>query len=183
MSRLKAIDPTKVQGQAKTLLDELNSKFGMYPNSMRTLANSPAALNAFLSMEGALAEGSLDPKLRTEIALAVAQVNGCSYCLSVHTTIGKMRGVSEGDLVGCRRHSSENPKFDAALKFVNALVTQRGNVTDAQVKAVKQAGYSDGDIVEFVGHVAMSVFANYFNLVAQTEIDFPKVSPESLANA
>jgi|SRR5882672_12616006 len=183
MTRLKAVDPNKEQGHAKTLLDAVNSKFGMVPNLMRTLANSPAALNAFLSMNGALAEGSLDPKLRSEIALAVAEANSCSYCLSAHTTLGKMGGVSDGDLLSCRRYSSENPKFDAALKFVNVVVTQRGDVTDAQVKAVKQAGYSDGDIAEIIGHIAMSVFTNYLNLTAQTEIDFPKVSAGAPVNA
>jgi uncharacterized peroxidase-related enzyme len=181
MPRLTAVNPETAQGRTKELFTAVNAKFGMVPNLMRTLGNSSAALGAFLSMNGALAEGALDPKLRTEIALAVSEANSCEYCLSAHTTLGKMGGIQDAELTTCRQYLSENPKFNAALRFVGATLRTRGKVSDADVNAVKQAGFSEGDIAEIVSHVAMTLFTNYFNHVAQTEIDFPKVHAGTLA--
>ncbi|MBX3277899.1 MAG: carboxymuconolactone decarboxylase family protein [Acidobacteria bacterium] len=176
MQRLKAIDPKEATGKAKELLDGVKAKIGMVPNLMRTFANSPAALEGYLNFSGALGGGLLSAKLREQIALTVADANSCEYCLSAHTAIGKMVGLDENELVASRRATASNARTDAALKFAHQIVVKRGEVLDSEVQAVREAGYSDGEITEIVAHVALNIFTNYFNHVAQTVVDFPKVT-------
>lgn len=175
MPRLNAIDPKTATGKAKELLDGVKAKIGMAPNLMRTYANSPAALEGYLNFSGALEGGLLDAKLREQIALTVADANSCEYCLSAHTAIGKMVGLNESEIVSSRQASSGDAKVDAALKFAHQIVVKRGEVLDSEVQAVREAGYTDGEIVEIVANVALNIFTNYFNHVAQTVVDFPKV--------
>lgn len=176
MSRLNAIDPNQATGQAKALLDGVQAKLGMTPNLMKVLANSPAALKAYLDFSGALAGGELQPQLREQIALTVGTANQCEYCVSAHTAIGKGAGLSHNELVSARQASSSNPKANAALTFARAVVAAKGNVTNNELQALQSAGYSAGEVVEIVAHIGLNIFTNYFNHVAQTEIDFPKVS-------
>jgi len=176
MPRLNAIDPKEATGKAKELLDGVKTKIGMVPNLMRTFANSPAALEGYLNFSGALGGGLLNAKLREQIALAVADANNCEYCLSAHTAIGKMVGLNENELVASRRASSEDAKTNAALMFAHQIVVKRGEVDDTDVRTVRTAGFSDGEITEIIANVALNIFTNYFNHVAQTVVDFPKVS-------
>ena len=176
MPRLTAIDPKEATGKAKELLDGVKAKIGMVPNLMRTYANSAAALEGYLNFSGALGGGLLNAKLREQIALTVADANSCEYCLSAHTAIGKMVGLNENELVASRHAGSSDAKTDAALKFAHQIVVKRGEVLDSEVQAVRAADYSEGEIVEIVANVALNIFTNYFNHVAQTVVDFPKVS-------
>lgn len=176
MSRVTAVDPKQATGKAKELLDGVQAKIGMTPNLMRGLANSPAALKAYLDFSGSLAGGLLTPKLREQIALTVGTANGCEYCVSAHTAIGKGAGLNSDELAAARNASSDDAKSNAALKFARSVMETKGNVKDAELKELKAAGYSEGEIVEIVAHVGLNIFTNYFNHVAQTEIDFPKVS-------
>lgn len=175
MPRLAALDPTEATGKVKDLLDGVQATLGVTPNLMRTMANSPAALEAYLGFNTALARGRLGAKLREQIALAVAEANGCEYCLSAHSAIGKKVGLLEGDLLTSRQWMSPDPKVDAALKFAQAIVSRRGQVTDEDLRRVRNAGYGDAEIAEIIAHVALNVFTNYFNLVAETTVDFPRV--------
>ncbi|MGE0100902.1 MAG: carboxymuconolactone decarboxylase family protein [Blastocatellales bacterium] len=175
MPRIEAIDPKEATGKARELLDGVKAKIGSVPNLMRTFANSPAALEGYLNFSGALGSGSLSARLREQIALAVADANNCEYCLSAHTAIGKMVGLNENELIASRRAHSTDARTDAALKFAHQIVVKRGEVLDSEVQAVREAGYNDGEIVEIVANVALNIFTNYFNHIAQTTVDFPKV--------
>lgn len=175
MPRLQAIDPKSATGKAKDLLDSVNAKFGMTPNMMRSMANSPAVLEGYLSLNGALGGGLLDARLREQLALAIADANSCEYCLSAHTAIGKMVGLNDNEILASREASSGDDRTDAALKFAHLLVVKRGELLDSEVDAVRAAGFGDGEIAEIVAHVALNTFTNYFNHVAQTVVDFPKV--------
>ncbi len=179
MSRLQAIDPTTATGDAKELLDRVRVSLGRTPNMMRTMANSPAVLDAYLAVTTALGRGRLSAKLREQIALAVSEANACEYCVSAHTAIGKLVGVPEPDLRASRHAGSGDPKVEAALQFALAVAARRGQVTDGEVARVREAGYVDGEIAEIIAHVAVNVFTNYFNLVAQTAVDFPRVEVEA----
>ncbi|MBK7598307.1 MAG: carboxymuconolactone decarboxylase family protein [Acidobacteria bacterium] len=176
MPRLNAIDPKEATGKAKELLDGVKTKLGIVPNLMRTFANSPAALEGYLSFSGALGDGLLKAKVREQIALTVADANNCEYCLSAHTAIGKMVGLNDSEIVSSRQASSGDAKTDAALKFAHQIVVKRGEVLNSEIETVRNAGFSDGEITEIVANVALNIFTNYFNHVAQTVVDFPKVS-------
>ncbi|MBI5086479.1 MAG: carboxymuconolactone decarboxylase family protein [Acidobacteria bacterium] len=176
MQRITAVNPAEATGKAKQLLEGVQAKLGMTPNLMKTLAAGPAALEAYLNFGAALSTGKLDAKFRELIALAVAQANSCEYCLSAHSAIGKMVGLGPAEITASREAHSFDAKRDAGLRFVQALVVQRGMVSDQEVANVKAAGFSDGDIAELVANVAVNIFTNYFNHVARTDVDFPPVA-------
>ena len=175
--RIRAIGPGLAKGKAKELLDAVQKKYGAVPNSFRTMAISPAGLQGFLDLSGTLEGGVLPFESRYQIAIAVSEINGCPYCLSAFTAIGKSNGMQDETLAMCRLAGSTDPKIDAILKFAAAIVRERGAVTTEDFQKVKSAGCSDEEIQEIVANVALFTFANYINLVIRTEIDFPLVMP------
>ena len=181
MSRIPQINPQSATGKAKELLDAVQGKLGLVPNMTRAMANSPAVLDGYLSLSGALSKGALSAKSREQIALAVAQANECEYCLAAHSAIGKMVGLSVDQILDSRRGTSVDPKTDAIIQFARQVVDQRGLVSDANIAQVRAAGLDDGAIAEIVANVALNIFTNYFNHVAETEIDFPRA--EALAHS
>lgn len=176
MARVAVINPQSATGEVKTLLDAVQSGLGMVPNFIRVLANSPAALGAFLGLHGIASSGALDPLTRERIALAVAEQNGCQYCVSAHTAIGRKSGLDGDEMLANRQGRSSNSKAAAALTFARTLVEHTGQVTAAEVEAVRAAGHSDAEIVEIITHVAMNIFTNLLGKATQVEIDFPKVA-------
>jgi uncharacterized peroxidase-related enzyme len=177
MTRLKALSPDEATGKTKELFNGIQSKLGMVPNMMRTMGNSSAVLEGYLNLSGALSRGTLGAKTGELIALAVSESNACDYCLSAHSFIGeKLVGIDTPSLSAAREGKSSNIKIDAALKFAQTLVSKRGDVDAADVQAVKDAGYTEGEVGEIVAHVALNVLTNYFNKTADTSIDFPVVN-------
>ncbi len=159
---------------SRPFLDTVEKQLGVVPNLFRVAANSPAALEGYLAMSGALAKGALPAATRERIALAVAQINDCHYCLSAHAYLGKnLAKLSEAEIAANRHGGSLDPKADAAVRFAAKVVRERGHVSDADVQAMRTAGYDDAQIVEVVQHVALNTWTNYLNEVARTEIDFP----------
>ena len=175
MPRLKAIQTSEADPKTKALLEGVQKKMGMTPNIMRTMANSPAILEAYLGFSNALGKGELAPKLREQIALTVGELNGCQYCLSAHSALGKMLGLSDEEIADNRRSASPDRKTEAVLQFARKVVTERGWVSDDDVAALRTSGTTDGEIAEIVATVAINIFTNYFNHVAGTEVDFPAV--------
>jgi uncharacterized peroxidase-related enzyme len=174
--RITSIDPATAMGSNKKYFDMLQSALGMVPNMTRAMAQSPAVLEGFVSLNGALIKSSIGSKLSEEIALTLAGANHCDYCASAHTVLGKHAGLSEKQVSSALHGSAEEAKTAAALKFAKILVEKHGQVSDSDVEAVKNAGYSEGQVGEIVAAVALNTFTNYFNNVAMTEIDFPKVT-------
>lgn len=176
MSRLKAIQTDSATGKAKELLEAVQAKLSITPNMTRVMANSPAVLEAYLSFSGALAGGSLNAKLREQLALAVGEQNSCQYCVSAHTAIGRMTGLSDTEIEAAREARSSAAKSAAALVFAQQIVAKQGRATQADVDTVRNAGFSDGEIAEIIAHVALNIFTNYFNNTTDVEVDFPKIA-------
>ena len=161
---------------AQPLLQAVKEQLGVAPNLFRLVANSPAALEGYLGLSGALAKGELPAATRERIALAVAEINGCDYCLSAHTYLGRnLARLDDAEMAANRRGASGDAQADAAVRFAAKIAWLRGHVSDADFAAVKAAGYSDAQVVEIVQHVALNTWTNYVNTVGQTEIDFPVV--------
>jgi uncharacterized peroxidase-related enzyme len=161
---------------AQPLLESVKKQIGSAPNLFRLTATSPAALEGYLSLNTALTKGALDAATRERIALAVAQVNGCRYCLAAHTYLGKnVARLGDAEIAANRNGHSSDPKADAAVVFARKVTIDRGAVTDADFALVRAAGYSDAEIVEIVAHVALNTLTNYINEVFDTEVDFPAV--------
>ena len=176
MPRLKALDPETTTGKANELFNAVQSKLGMVPNMMRTMGNSPAVLNGYLSLSGALADSSLGARLGELIAITVANANRCDYCNAAHSFIGeKLVHIDTRSIAEAREGKSADKKIQAALDFSRVLVDKRGLVSDADVIAVKDVGYDDAGIAEIITHVGLNILTNYFNNTAQVAIDFPEV--------
>ena len=181
MSRLQPVNPANATGKAKELLDAVKGKLGIVPNMTKVMATSPVVLESYLGFSGALAGGLLDAKTREELALLTAQENGCDYCLSAHTAIGKMVGLTAEEIIASRHGNGFNPKTTAALTFAKHVLDTKGQISEAEVTDVRNAGLSDGEIAEVIAHVALNVLTNYFNIAADVDIDFPKVSHSEVA--
>ena len=172
MSILTAIDPASAEPKAKALLDGVQKKLGVTPNMMRVLAVNPAVLGAYLGFGGALAGGKLGAKLHEQIALTVAEQNGCDYCLAAHSLLGKGAGLSPSDILSARSGEATDLRAAAALEFARKLVANRGASRD-DVETARAGSLGDAEIVEVIASVALNIFTNYLNISAYTDIDFP----------
>lgn len=183
MPTLKPVDPKTADGKTRMAIEATQKAFGLVPNIARIMANSPAVVQGWLDFNAALNGSAISTKLRELIAVAVAEANRCEYCLSAHTAIGKMVGLDENELLTARQFKSRDPKTDAALHFAHEIVVRRGELGAADVERVRQAGYSDGEIVEIIAVVCLTIFTNYFNHIAKTEVDFPRVEVGAVQHA
>ncbi len=163
-------------------LEAVKKSLGVVPNLFRLVATSPAALEGYLSLSGALSKGAIPAQLGERIALAVAEVNGCDYCLSAHAYLAKnLAKLDDAEITANRSGASNDPKADAAVRFAAKIARERGHVSEGDVKAVKDAGYTDAQVIEIIQHVALSVWTNYLNIALDTEIDFPVVNARQAA--
>ncbi|MEO1135936.1 MAG: carboxymuconolactone decarboxylase family protein [Pseudomonadota bacterium] len=175
MARLTQISDSDASPAAAELFGAIKSKVGAVPNLYRVMANEPAVLSAALGFNEALGKGSFDQKTREAIALTVAGANSCDYCASAHSAISKSLSVDEAEIAARLDGRSSDPKLDAILKFAVAVVDKRGFVSNDDLSAARNAGLSEGEIVETIGVVVANILTNYINHVAQTDIDFPVV--------
>jgi uncharacterized peroxidase-related enzyme len=167
---------------ARPQLEAVKKMLGSVPNLFRMVANSPAALEGYVGLLGALSKGSLPAATHERIALAIAETNGCDYCLSAHAWLGQnVAKLDDAEMAANRRGASLDPRADAAVRFARQVVERRGHVNDAELRAVREAGYDDAQIIEIVQHVALNTWTNYVNSVAQTVVDFPVVSARKAA--
>jgi uncharacterized peroxidase-related enzyme len=178
MSRITTHSTIETAPEAsRPLLQSVHKQLGVVPNLFRMVASSPAALDGYVGMLGALGRGVLPAALHERIALAVAEANACDYCLSAHTYLGKhVAKLTDAEMDANRAGTSNDPKSAAAVRFARRVLQLRGHVGDDDLRAVRNAGYDDAQIVEIVQHVALNVWTNYVNSVAQTAIDFPVVA-------
>lgn len=162
---------------SQPLLQGVKRLLGSVPNLFRLVANSPAALEGYLGMFGALGKASLPAATGERIALAVAEINGCGYCLAAHTYLGKhVAKLSDDEMIANRHGVSNDPKADAAVRFAVKVTRERGHISEADLQAVRAAGFTDAEVIEIVQHVALNTWTNYINEVAKTDIDFPQAA-------
>lgn len=171
------INPETANSPVKELLEATQKQLGRTPNLYRAMANSPKALEAYLAFRAALQGGQLETKMNERIALLVAQMNACDYCIAAHHFRGQKIGMSSQELNDTRLGYSIDPKIHAALTFIKSIVEGRGTA-DALSKAELVAhGWSVAEVGEIIAHVALNVFSNYFKQIAEPLLDFP-VAPD-----
>lgn len=175
-TRIKTLDPATTTGKSKELFDAVQAKLGFIPNLIKVFGNSPATLQSYLSLGELTASGNFTNKFREQLALAIAEENSCDYCLSAHSAIGKMNGLEESEIEQNRVANASDAKVAAGLQFAQLVTKNRGKVSTEEVQAAKAAGYTDEDILEIVLNVVSNTLTNYVNHIAETEIDFPKVT-------
>lgn len=183
MQRIKTLTIATAEGKGKDLLEGAKKAMGKELNIFGAFANAPAALESLLGFVGSLSKGKLAPALREQLALVTAGQNSCDYCASAHTYLATNAGVAKDECAINLQGKSSDKKTQAALTFAAQLVEKRGNVSEADLKAVRDAGFNDEEVVEILAHVALNTFTNYFNEAFKTEIDFPVVNAHGLRSA
>lgn len=175
MSRIPLAVAANSAQASQSLLAQIQGAFGATPNMFLAVAHSPAALQSMWGSFAALGSGVLPAKLGELIAVAVADRNACAYCLAAHTALGRKAGATGEEMSAAQMGESSDPKAQAALRFALKLVDRRGQVGDADVQALRSAGFDDQHIVEIVAHVALNLFTNYVNVAFAVPVDFPAV--------
>ena len=175
MNRVKLITPTTAAGDSKVLLEQIDAAFGVVPAMFQAVANSPVALKGMWGGFSALAGGTLSPKLKEQLAVAIADRNDCEYCLAAHTALGRKAGATPQEISEAQAGRSADPQTAAALTFALKVVETRAQLADADFDAVRRVGFSDEAIVEIIAHVALNVFTNYVNVALRVPVDFPHV--------
>lgn len=175
MPTIHPIDPRQAEPATAQTLAGVKAKFGLVPNMMATLAHAPAALDGYLRFAGALAGGSLSARRREAIALAVAQANRCAYCLAAHTALGGLAGLGEDEQAAARDGTARDPADDALLRLARRIVETRGRPDPADLDAVRAQGFGDAEVLEVIANVALNIYTNYVNHIADPVIDFAPV--------
>ena len=176
MKRFTEINPSSYDKNVKVWIDGIEKRMGKTPNMFKLMAHSPVTLTSYERLSETLRESRIDEKLREQIALTVAGLNGSEYCASAHTAIGKKLGLTEPELNANLRASSTDKKTEIVLSFVKKIVLERGRITDSDFEIVRKAGFNEPEIADIVTLVAFNTFSNYFTLVARPELDFPAVT-------
>ena len=173
MARITQISDDAAAPETAAMFQTIRGKTGMVPNLYRVAGNRPAVLAGLLGLNENLAGGRFDASMREAIALAVAGANACDYCASAHAAISTGLKVPQDAIEAHLAGQSDDPKLAAVLRLSIAIVNARGLVTNSELSVARNAGLADGDIVETVGNVVATIFTNYLNHVAETDIDFP----------
>lgn len=181
MSRITTITNEMANTEQLNLLTAIQNQLGMVPNFLRVFAHSPDALKAFLGLHHIANHGSLDASTRERIALALAQQNECEYCLSAHTAIGRKAGLNSAEIEANRAGNSQDAKAAVAVKFARALVEHTGEITNTELQAMHDAGFSEADIVEVITHVGMNILTNILGKASRVAVDFPKIALKQAA--
>lgn len=176
MNRIALIDTATASPDVKPTLEQIQRALGATPAMFRAVANSPAALKSMWASFGALGAGTLGARLGELIAVAVAQRNGCAYCLAAHHALGLNAGATESELTAAQDGHSRDARTQAAIRFALKLVDARGQVSAVELQALRGAGFSDAQVVEVIAHVALNLFTNYANIALDTPVDFPAVA-------
>lgn len=175
MSRIELLTAATAPAASQPVLAQIEGAFGATPNMFRAVSNSPAALKSMWSSFGALGAGTLDAKLGEQIAVAIADANGCEYCLAAHTALGRKAGATSADMSAAQAGQSDDPKTAAALRFASRVVEHRAHIAADDVKALHAAGFDDGEVMEIMAHIALNLFTNYVNVAFAVPLDFPHV--------
>jgi uncharacterized peroxidase-related enzyme len=180
MTRFRVNGPDEMTEETRRLIELIDAKMGITPNMIKEMAISPAVLRAFYQFRESLSGGCLSNRLQSLIPIVVAEVNSNAYCLSAYTALAKLAGISEAEIHSSR--SAENPdrRITSALQFAQSVTLNRGHVGDNEVASLRNARYSEEEIIEIIGHVVLCIFANYFTEVSQTPIGFPRIEPTPL---
>jgi AhpD family alkylhydroperoxidase len=180
MATLLPIQPNEATGEAKALFDDILQRLPRVPNMLAILAHSPTVLSSYLAFTESF-NSQLPERLRDLISITVAQVTGGDYILSFAHVLAKKEGISDEQMNAARRGESSDVKTAALLRLAAKAARKHGRVSEGDLAAFREAGYTEVELVDVLAYISFSMFRVYFNLMAQTAIDFPVVKSADLA--
>ena len=175
MSYNPLIEPSTTTGEHSQTFQQIQGAFGTVPNMFKAIGQSSAALESMWTSFVALGKGQINSQLGEQVAVFIANVNRCEYCLAAHTLLGQNAGLSSDQIKAAQAGRSDDARTQAALDFAAKIVKQRAQLSEQDVAQVKQAGFSDAEVAELVAHVALNIFTNYTNVALAVPVDFPHV--------
>lgn len=174
MKTLQPISFEEATIDSQAIFTNVKAKIGMVPNLYATMGVSDKLLGGFLNFTETLKSGELSAKEYEAVALATSQANGCAYCLSAHTVLGKMNGFSEEETLDLRYNSIADSKWNALVTLTSELVNLNGHPTETTVANFFEAGYNKAAFVEVIAITALTTITNNVYHNGGFEIDFPK---------
>ncbi|WP_435598820.1 carboxymuconolactone decarboxylase family protein [Streptomyces anulatus] len=166
MPRLTRLTPDTAVGASRDLLAELVSRHGEVGDMVSTMAHSPAVLGGYLQLSRAMGRAKLDRGISERISIAIQTRQGCRLCLDAHVGAARRTGVDEGEIERARTGTSEDPGIAAIIALALQVHRKPTSITDAQIIALREHGYSDRAIADVVGVVALNILTGAFNLLA-----------------
>jgi AhpD family alkylhydroperoxidase len=174
MKTLQPLTSEQANENSQAIFTGIKSKIGMLPNLYATMGVSDKLLSGYLNFTETLKSGEFSNKEYEAIALATSQANGCAYCLSAHTAIGKMNGFSEEETIGLRQNTIADTKLNALVTLANELISLKGHPTRTTQDLFFEAGYTKPAFAEVIAIVALITITNNIYHNGGFEIDFPK---------
>lgn len=174
MPRIPPVPFATAPERVRPLLEALKKKLGAVPNLFATIGQSPPSLQALLGAMEALEKGALSGREVEQVNLFTSELNGCGYCLSAHGALGKLAGLSPDEISAARAGRGASAREQAIFDLIRRVVRTGGGGAGAELARAREAGLSDGEVVEVLTHVALKSFTNAVALISQTDIDFPK---------
>ncbi|MEL1256223.1 carboxymuconolactone decarboxylase family protein [Flavobacterium sp. DGU38] len=154
------------------IFDNLQKGLGFIPNLYAYYAKNETALGDYLTLQNR--KSTLKAKEREVINLVASQINGCLYCQSAHTALGKMNGFTDEQILSIRKGSASfDSKLDALAKFTASAVENRGKATEESKLAFFTAGYDEANMIDVVMVIGDKIMSNYLHNLTGFEIDFP----------
>lgn len=176
MTQFTLVTPETADEIAKPILTQLKGKFGMLPNFFGALGIDGMSLDAFLALQAKLEDSKFSKRDQELLALAVANYNGCHYCVSAHTfTAKRVAGLSEEECVEAQHGRAKDPREQLIIDIALAVLKGKGNLDDALVARAKAAGFTEADMVQLTLFTALNSFTNWLNNIVDPKIDFPEV--------
>jgi uncharacterized peroxidase-related enzyme len=177
MSRILVPAVESATGKTAEVFEQIRKAAGGVPNTFAAIgALNPSALKAILQADGVLAAGTLSKQDQETIKLIVSEVTGCDYCVAAHSLLGKLTGLKPDVLAKIRAgEPTGDAKRDALAHFVRVLTTTSGTIDVDELGAIRNAGYSEAEVVDISLAIALTVFTNAFNRINDTVLDFPRV--------
>jgi len=154
------------------IFDTLQKGLGFVPNLYAYFAKNDTALGDYLTLQNR--KSTLKGKEREVVNLVTSQINGCRYCQSAHTVLGKMNGFTDEQVLEIRKGTASfDAKLDALAKFTASVVEHRGRATAESKAAFFNAGYNEANMIDVVIVVGDKIISNYLHNLTEFEIDFP----------
>lgn len=155
----------------QAIFDNLTKALGFVPNLYATIAYSENGLGKYLAYQNA--KTTLSNKEKEAVNLIVSQVNGCVYCQSAHTVIGKMNGFTDEQMLNIRKGKAENSKLNALVKLAASITKNRGRAEAVLVDDFFAQGYTNENLVDLILQVSDKTAMNYLHNLTQIPVDFP----------
>lgn len=162
----------EVSDNNQAIFDNLQKGLGFVPNLYAYFAKNETALADYLAFQNR--KSTLNSKEKEIVNLVTSQINGCRYCQSAHTVLGKMNGFSDEQILEIRKGTASfDEKLNALANFTASVVENRGKATKETLQNFLNAGYSEANLIDVVIAVGDKIVSNYTHNLTNIEIDFP----------